>query len=215
MILGIDEAGRGAVIGPLVLCGLLINDGDEKTLKEMGVKDSKLLSPHRREELEGKIKPVAKDFMLVAIQAHEIDSLRTIKNLNEIEMDKMAEITNLLKPSKVIIDCPESNTAKFTDNFRRKLKVGCEVVAENYADKNYPVVGGASILAKVLRDKSIRMLEERIKESVGSGYPSDPVTKSFLEKLSRRGDYPDYVRKSWITAIRLQEQKQGRLEDFF
>lgn len=215
MILGIDEAGRGAVIGPLVLCGLLINENDEKTLKEMGVKDSKLLSPQRREELEAKIKPVAKDFMLVVLQAHEIDSLRTVKNLNEIEMDKMAEITNLLKPAKVIIDCPESNTAKFTDNFRRRLKVGCEILAENYADKNYPVVGGASILAKVLRDRSIRILEGGIKESVGSGYPSDPVTKSFLEKLSRKGEYPDYVRKSWITAIRLQEKKQGSLEDFF
>lgn len=212
MILGIDEAGRGAVIGPMVIAGLLIDD--EKKLSELGVRDSKELSPQKREDMEEKIKSMAKDFMLLKVPAAEIDESRKVKNLNEIEMDKMAQIINTIKPSKVVIDAPEKNTEKFALNMKSRLNYECEIIAENFADKKYPVVGGASILAKVLRDRSIRMLEDKIDESIGSGYPSDPLTTEFLERKSKKGEYPDYIRKTWLTVVRLKEKNQGSLSDF-
>lgn len=215
MLLGIDEAGRGAVMGPLVLAGLLIEEGTEEELRSMGVRDSKELSPRRREDLESLIKPKARDFMVLSIPADEIDALRSTKNLNVIEMERMAEIINALKPSGAIIDCPEVDTKRFKANLENKLQTTCDLICENYADKNHPVVGGASILAKVVRDRSMRTLAEKVGETIGSGYPSDPLTMDFLKKLAKKGDYPAYVRKSWLTAIRLKEKKQGNLNDFF
>ena len=217
-VLGIDEAGRGAVVGPLIIAGAMFNETDLPKLKALEVRDSKDLSPARREELEGKIKDLAADFVVVSISAQKIDESRSHgTNLNRLEINHMTEIIKSMKPNKVIVDSPEANTEKIKNEIIGKLgDMKIEVVSENYADKNYPPVSAASILAKVIRDRSIMGLEKRLGEEIGAGYPSDERTIDFLKRiLEKHDDYPDYVRKGWATSQRIKgEKKQKTLGQF-
>lgn len=217
-VLGIDEAGRGAVVGPLIIAGAMFRENDLPKLKALEVRDSKELSPSRREELEGKIKDLAADFVVVSISAHTIDEMRSVKNLNRIEIDYMVDIIKTLKPDKVIVDSPEANTEKIKNEILGKLgDLKVEIVSENYADKNYPEVSAASILAKVVRDKAIKGLESRLEVEIGVGYPSDERTIEFLKwVLKKYKSYPEFVRKSWITSQRVKgEKEQKNLGHFF
>lgn len=217
-VLGIDEAGRGAVVGPLIIAGAMFQERDLVKLKALDVRDSKELSPARREELEDKIKDLAVDFVVVSISAHTIDEMRGVKNLNRIEIDYMADIIKTLKPEKATVDSPEANTEKIKNEILGKLgDLKVEIVSENYADKKYPEVSAASILAKVVRDKSIKGLESRLGTEIGAGYPSDERTIKFLKwVLEKYKGYPEFVRKSWITSQRVRgEKEQKSLGQFF
>ncbi len=163
-LLGIDEAGRGAVIGPLVIAGILISEENENKLKKLGVKDSKELSPEKREELFDKIKKLSEDFIILKISAKQIDNEMETKSLNEIEIKRIGQIIDSfwLKKPKVFVDAVEANTEKFKNKVLEKLKNKDEnIVAENEADNKYVVVGGASILAKVTRDREIEKLHSK------------------------------------------------------
>jgi len=215
-ILGIDEAGRGPVIGPMILCGYLIDDKNMGLLKSLHVKDSKLLSPSRREDLFSKLKKISSDYLIIKITAKKLNELMKEKNLNKIEIDNIIKIINLLKPDKVIIDSPEVNTKKFAEKINRGLKdKKIKIIAENYADKNYPVVSAASILAKVIRDRAVKQIQKKIGEDIGSGYPSDEKTINFLEKFIASGKDSDFIRKKWITYKRLKKKySQRNLKNF-
>jgi len=216
-VLGIDESGRGAVVGPLVIAGALFYEKDIPKLRAIEVRDSKELTGKRREYLEKKIKDLALDFVVVSISANKIDELRSEKNLNRIEIDYMVDIIKTLKPDKVIVDSPEANTEKIKNEIMGKLDdENIEVISENYADKNHPPVSAASILAKVVRDQSIKTLEKRLGETIGAGYPSDERTIKFLEKvLEKYKGYPEFIRKSWITSKRIKgEKEQKKLDNF-
>ncbi len=211
MILGIDEAGRGAVIGPMVIAGVLVEN--ESKLKEIGVRDSKLLSPEQREELYREIVRIAKDYVILKVSAYEIDELRKKYSLNLIEAIKMAEIINVLKPKRVLLDCPQVSTEKFVALLKPMLSCSCEIVAENFADVKYPVVAAASIIAKVERDREIEKLKEEFNFDFGVGYPHDERTIAFLQAHAK--NFPSCVRKSWLTAVEIENQKkQKKLEDF-
>lgn len=219
-ILGIDEAGRGAVVGPLVVCGFLTDEKDEKKLKEIGVKDSKKLTPKRREELAAKIEELGINIVIIRVPSAKIDANRKRGiNLNQIEAIKMAEIINLLEPDKAIVDAPSYNTNKFRDYLFSKMEnKNIELVSENYADQNYPVVSAASIIAKVNRDEAIEELKQKVGEDFGVGYPHDPRTINFLNKLAENdhGKLPSYVRHTWDTVERIQnEYNQLRILSFF
>lgn len=216
-ILGIDEAGRGAVIGPLVVCGALIDSGEEAKLRELGVRDSKLLSPLRREALEGSIKTTVCDYKIMKISAEEIDKSRLSgsANLNDLEAERMAALINHFKPDKAYVDCVDSNPLTFKGRLNKFLRVDSEIIAKHKADEIYPIVSAASILAKVERDASIKKLESEYGE-IGSGYPADDRTKTFLsEWLKQHKEYPNIVRKSWGTVTEaLGKKKQKNLGDF-
>lgn len=216
-ILGIDEAGRGAVVGPLVIGGVLISAENEEKLKKLGVKDSKELSPEKREKLFGKIKELSEDFIILKTSAKQLDNEMERKNLNEIEIERMAQIIDSfwLKKPKVFIDAVEANTLKFKGKILSKLKnKNPEIVSENYADKTYPIVSAASILAKVTRDSEIKKLHGKY-GFFGSGYPSDERTINFLENLDRK-KYDEIVRLKWATSRNiLENKKQKKLGEFY
>ena len=212
--MGLDETGRGSVLGPLVICGLVVNEQQEKELRKIKVKDSKLLTPKKREELSEKIEKIATHIIILRIPSHKIDTNRKKGiNLNQIEAIKMAEIINIANPDKVYIDSPSYNSSKFTDYLLSKLEnKKVEIIAENHADKNYPVVSAASIVAKVDREEQIRKLEKELGEPLGVGYPHDDLTIKHLEKLARenKGKMPRYVRTTWETTkqiVKKYEQK--------
>ncbi len=204
-ILGIDEAGRGPVVGSLHMCGYLIDEKKVPELKKLGVKDSKLLSPQKRESIFREIEKLSDDFVILKTTAKEIDSLRSRSNLNKLEISKMKELIRLLQPGKVIIDALESNEKKFLSKVAAGMD-GVEIVAENFADKNYLEVGAASICAKVSRDAEIEGLH-KIYGDFGSGYTSDPRTITFLKDWIKENSVPDCVRKSWITFQSLQSRQ--------
>jgi ribonuclease HII len=209
IICGIDEAGRGPVVGPMVLAGFCIEEKKLPLLKEMGAKDSKAIAPKRREELSKVLKKTAHSYQIEVIEPKEIDNALgdAYLNLNWLEALYTAKIINKLKPDKVMLDLPSNNKHNYLSFIRKNLKVNTELDAEHKADVTYPVVSAASILAKVERDRRIREIEKKIGQEIGSGYPSDPRTMDFLGKNHNK--YDEIFRKSWASYKR---QKQAKLK---
>ncbi|MDP6138803.1 MAG: ribonuclease HII [Candidatus Woesearchaeota archaeon] len=217
LICGIDEAGRGPVLGPLVMCGLLVKEEDEKGLVKLKVRDSKLLTKVKREFLFDKIKDISYKYEIIAIYPDEIDHAVNNHdglNLNKLEAIKSAEIINLLKPDKAIVDAPSNNIKSYKQYlFELINNKKIELILEHKADLNYPIVSAASILAKVTRDNEIEKIKKKIKIDFGSGYMSDSKTVNFLEKYYEK--YPELFRKSWLPYRDIVNKKfQSKLEDF-
>ena len=202
-ILGIDEAGRGSVLGPMVIAGVVVPEKMDKVLERMGVKDSKRLTPNRRTILSRKLKKMF-EYEIVVISAREIDELRASGvNLNEIEKNAMESIILKLKPEKAIVDAVDVKAQRFQDNLCKDT--GFDVIAEHKADDKYIEVSAASIIAKAERDAQIQEINKEFIKSggIGSGYPSDPTTKKFLTNYTY-DEMPDFVRKSWATVAKMK-----------
>lgn len=213
LIAGVDDAGRGAVIGPLVIAGVLVREEDLQEFKELGVKDSKLLSPHRRETLAVDIRRIAANMNIVKLSPREIDivvnSGRKLHKLNYLEAQTMAKVIEALKPDKVYVDASDVVEERFKYHIQECMSFKVEIVSEHKADRNYVVVGAASILAKVARDAAIAELAKTL-GNFGSGYPSDPRTMKFLKECCEKlEEYPDYVRKSWKPAKRVRDGRKS------
>ncbi|MCM8831432.1 MAG: ribonuclease HII [Candidatus Omnitrophica bacterium] len=206
MIGGIDEAGRGCIIGPMVIALTIINPMEEYKLKELGVKDSKLLSKNKRKKLFYQIKKICK-IKKVVISAQKINQLMEEKNLNEIEAFYCAKLLKNCNCTRVYIDSPDPKAKNFEKRIRKYLKEEkLEIIAQNKADDSYPIVGAASIIAKVNRDAEI----EKIKKEIGdfnSGYTSDPKTIEFLTKNISKPELGKYIRKKWITLENIKQKR--------
>lgn len=202
------------------MAGVTIDKKYEKKLKELGVKDSKELSPKRREELAEKIEQFATNIIIMRIQPCRIDDMRGSGiNLDKIEAMKMAEIIDMTNGSTIYVDSLTHNSKKFKQVILGYLKNNkdCDMVVENYLDESIPVVSAASIIAKVNRDEAIKEIEREAGQPIGVGYPHDELTIQFVEKLikERGKDLPPYVRKSWVTTQVLQERSwQRKIKDF-
>ena len=202
-ILGIAEAGRGSVLGPMVIAGVIVPEKMDKVLERMGVKDSKRLTPNRRTILSRKLRKMF-EYEIVVISAREIDELRASGvNLNEIEKNAMESIILKLKPEKAIVDAVDVKAQRFQDNLCKDT--GFDVIAEHKADDKYIEVSAASIIAKAERDAQIQEINKEFIKSggIGSGYPSDPTTKKFLTNYTY-DEMPDFVRKSWATVAKMK-----------
>ena len=204
LILGIDEAGRGSVIGPLVIGGWLMKRKKVRFVDRIGVKDSKKLTSKTRTTVSRKIKKIAQ-FETRIITAEEIDNLRLNgTNLNQIETNAMVDIIKTFNPDLCYIDCIDVNEQRFHDNIQ-KINPEMEVITEHKADDSYQIVSAASIIAKVERDKQLAIIRNEY-GSVGSGYPSDKYTIEYLKSLNN--DFPPIVRKTWNTIKNLQENNE-------
>jgi len=217
MICGIDEAGRGPIVGPLVMAGVSVTEDKIEALKSMGIRDSKLIPAEERERLFDEIIKLVDSYDIIEISAEEIDDYqdRSI-NLNKMEARVAAKIINKLKPSKVYVDSPEpaNGGAKFGVMINEFLNVEPEMIAEHGADSKYVVAGAASILAKVTRDREVARIVKEIGADIGSGYPHDPVCRSYL-KDNFRGPIHKYLRKCWSTYKTLNEaESQMDLTEF-
>lgn len=214
---GVDEAGRGPVIGPIVVAGVLMEGRVAKRLRDIGVKDSKLLSPDERKRLEPLIKEMAEAYTIRVVEPRRIDEVVSKKGLNILEVDVMADIVRELWPSYVIVDALGRNASKFKEILRSKLSgLSVRIRAESKADRRFTHVAAASILAKVERDRRIAELRERTGYEFGSGYPSDPRTRELLMKVLEGLPFPrDQIRWKWATLRNLiEEKRRSRLTDF-
>ncbi len=215
MLCGADEAGRGPVIGPMVVAAVKVESED--FLKEIGVRDSKKCTPQRRERLAEIIREKCEHEMII-VSPEEIDRMREEMTLNELEVEVFARVLNRLCTDgcEIYLDAADVNEERFGDEIRRKLAIKPgKIVAKHGGDDIYPVVSAASILAKVTRDAEIERIKKELGE-IGSGYPADPVTKEFLRKwVEEHGDLPPYTRRSWKTAKKaLESAKMKTLDDF-
>jgi ribonuclease HII len=211
LIAGIDEAGRGCVMGPLVIAGVLIKEENLPVLVRIGVKDSKLLSPKKREALAVEIIKTAERHVVVMLPPREIDravnSGRKLHKLNRLEADAMAQIINVLKPDEAFVDAADVLEQRFKHHIQEGLTAKTIITSKHKADRIFPVVSAASIIAKVTRDNEIAGLRLRFGD-FGSGYLTDSKTTAFLRNwLKDNRDYPEFVRKSWKPAKRTKSEK--------
>jgi ribonuclease HII len=210
LVAGVDEAGRGCVIGPLVVAGILIREERLRVLTRLGVKDSKLLSARKREALAVEIARLAEKHVVVKLAPVEIDraveSGRKLHKLNRLEAQTMARIIEVLKPDVAYVDAADVLEERFKHHIQEGLSFKARIVAEHKADMTYPVVSAASIIAKVERDREIAALIGEYGD-FGSGYLADPRTMRFLKQwLQTHGEYPDCVRKSWKPAKQAKDE---------
>lgn len=212
-LVGIDEARRGPLLGSMVICGVLVEENKEKDLKEIGVKDSKLLTMKQKINLFPEILKIIKKYKAIIISPKEIDDALTSEesNLNKLEAVKSAMIINYLKPDKVILDCPSVNIPAYVDYLKTFLKHKTKIKAEHKAEI-HPSVAAASILAKVIAEQELAKLKKKYNVEFGSGYPSDPKTKEFLKNNYKKYDF---FRKTWVPYKRIAEKKkQKSLADY-
>ena len=198
------------------MAGVTINEKDETKLKEIGVKDSKLVPKDKRELLFKQILSIVKDYKIISLTPDIIDKtlLSTNSNLNKLEAETTTQILNYLKPKKAIIDLPDKNQDRYQNYIKKDLTVDVELMTEHKADYNYPVVAAASILAKVTRDRYLNFLKEQFGEDFGSGYMTDEKTTKFLEKHWNNTKI-HFFRKEWQSWKNMKIKKtQKRLFDY-
>lgn len=213
MICGVDEAGRGPVLGPLVVAGVVVES--DAPLRQLNVRDSKKLSPERRELLAPEIERLSR-YEIVVIPASEIDVMRAEMSLNDFEAALFARVIERLHPDTAYVDAADVDEIGFKREVQRHLAFDVEIVSQHEADDLFPVVSAASILAKVRRDREMRKIEEELGARMGSGYPSDPDTIAFLTNwIKEKGSLPPHTRTSWDTARRLLAEARTRKLDEF
>jgi ribonuclease HII len=211
---GVDEAGRGSVIGPLVIAGVSVEENDLPKLVDIGVKDSKLLSPQKRETLATQIRKLSLNCHVVFLSPVEIDHVvetgKRLHRLNRFEAQSMARVIAILKPDVAYVDASDVNADRFGGHIAENLDFNLKIVSEHKADITYPIVSAASIIAKVERDQAISLLQKK-HGNLGCGYPSDSNTINFLRDWIRKfGSYPVFVRKSWKTSKRVYMESDSR-----
>lgn len=211
MISGIDEAGKGPVLGPMCVAGILIDGTRIDELSNIGVKDSKQLTAKKREVLAGEIKEIAEKIFILEVSPSQIDGLRKVMTMNEIMVNCYAKVLEELRPEHAFVDAADVIADRFGENIRKKYSGNIMITSEHNADVKYPVVSAASILAKVQRDLLIQQLEDELGMEIGSGYPADPKTIQFLENwVMEHNSLPDFARSSWETSKRILANKDQK-----
>ncbi|MFW9969948.1 MAG: ribonuclease HII [Candidatus Odinarchaeota archaeon] len=210
---------KGSVLGPMVICGICFTNSDTNYLSEIGVKDSKKLSPQKRCDLAQILKNKCHSQKTIIISPQEIDNREIIKiTMNRLEELKMAEIINGLKPNIIYIDAADVNEDRFGISIQKLLNfLPKKIISKHKADDLYPIVSAGSIIAKDKRDDLIRQLHKKYGD-FGSGYPSDVRTIEFLRNFIRKNKkVPNIARKSWDTIKRIlnEELFNKKITDFF
>lgn len=210
LIAGVDEAGRGCVIGPLVVAGIVIAQNNLSLLSQLGVKDSKLLTPKKREALYPEILKLTHSHRIIKVMPYLIDkavrSTRRLHKLNRLEAQTMAKIIEQLKPDEAYVDAADVLQDRFGAQIQECLTIKTTIISKHKADRVFPVVSAASIIAKVERDREIENLKIEFGD-FGSGYLTDDKTIVFLKQLlNTYGDYPSCIRKSWEPARRAKAE---------
>jgi ribonuclease HII len=177
-------------------------------VKDLGVQDSKTLTPERRLELDERIRATAAHVELVEVAAGELNQRMKRRNLNDVEVEVFGELGRRVPADVYYLDACDVIAARFGRRFLARLErppPRPKIVSEHHADANHALVSAASIVAKVRRDAAIRKIANRLEPAIGlplgSGYAHDPRTRAFLERyIHVHGKLPDEARASWATS---------------
>ncbi len=220
---GVDEAGKGPVLGPMVIAGVMYSVEGENInqtpveMEGLNLRDSKEIPYKKRISLANKIRKTADEIYSIRVEAPQIDELRKIMNMNDILVESYSKVLNNINFDAIVMDAADVNEERFCNRIRKKIEKKDRVmISEHNADDKYPIVSAASIIAKAERDKEIERLEKEIGMDIGSGYPADDITVNFLEKwISEKGNLPTFARKSWSTSKKILENfSQKKFKDF-
>jgi ribonuclease HII len=217
---GVDEAGKGPVLGSMFAGAVRVADG--ATLPD-GLADSKDLAAGRRETLDAALRErEGVEVAVAAVSVERIDDPAT--DMNTLTVDGQAEaVAGVVRDGdRVVADAGDTSEARFADRLAERVAPDVDVVAEHGADETHDVVSAASVVAKVSRDAHVEALAAEHPELVdshgplGSGYPSDPATRSFLESyVDEHGAAPVFARSSWATVEDLlADAEQAGLGEF-
>ena len=204
MLAGVDEAGRGPVLGPLVVAAVLVES--DRPLRKLGVKDSKLLTPAKREELAPKIRELARRVEMRVLPAEELNARMPGQNLNEIEVEAFAELLERLAPATAVVDACDVNAERFGRNIGARVTHPITIKSLHEADVRHPVVAAASIIAKVERDRLMSEISAS-HGACGSGYSHDERTQVWLAAYVKANNkLPTFARREWETSKRLMQR---------
>ena len=203
-VVGLDEAGRGSVLGPLVVGAFCCDEGRSDELVATGVRDSKQLTPARR-EARGDLLAELGQCRTIPIPPRTVDRYVRRGDLNELELEMFAALVRELRPQIVFVDACDPDAARFGRRLSELSGAIAAVVSAHHADEDVPVVSAASVVAKVARDQAMERLRSEVDEELGSGYPSDPATAACVERHARDGGaIPTWMRRSWETVQRVK-----------
>lgn len=212
LIGGVDEAGRGSVIGPLVVAGISIGRNGISHLYKLGIRDSKTLTPLARENFFGNIVQLSNSLCIYKIDCHEVDNYVFFNGLNELEAIAMAEVINNIHADRIYVDSCDINLKRYKNSIKKYLWTPKpSIYCMHHADSLNVVVSAASIVAKIVRDNEVRKIR-KIYHDIGSGYPSDKKTMYFIRKwIARYKSAPNFARKSWKPLRIMLESKSTRI----
>ena len=198
LIGGVDEAGRGSVIGPLVVAGISIGKNGVSRLHKLGIRDSKTLTPLARQNLFGNIVQLSNSLCISKIDCHEVDNYVFFNGLNELEAIAMAEVINNIRADRIYVDSCDINLERYKNTIKKYLWTPKpSICCLHHADSLNVVVSAASIVAKIIRDNEVQRIR-KIYHDIGSGYPSDKKTMFFIKNwITRYKSAPNFARKSW------------------
>ena len=211
MICGVDEAGKGPVMGPMVVAAVSVKNA--KIIENQGFKDSKLLTPQKRKELFELIKNNY-EYAIEIIEPEEIDIYRRKNKLNLLNRQAFEKVISKLNPKIAYVDAADVNEERFGREIKNNLtnENDTDVISMHKADSKITIVAAASIIAKQTRELEILKLKDKIGD-FGSGYPSDTRTIKFLKSYFHdNAKWPSGTRKSWKTIERIRPVK--KLSDF-
>lgn len=214
--IGVDEAGKGPVLGPMVAAAVRADAND----LPRDVADSKRLTASKRESITAELRESsAVEVGIGVVTTAEIDDPETDMNRLTVAAQVRALSRIVDEGDRVVVDAGDVSEARFA----RRVAAGVadngaavDVTAEHGADERHRLVGAASILAKVERDTRIAAIDETYNVAIGSGYPSDRTTRAFLaDYVERHGDLPACARRSWATCEDvLRAAEQSELAEF-
>jgi ribonuclease HII len=214
-LVGVDEAGRGSFVGPLVVGGFAIDPDRVEELRSAGVRDSKELAPRAREEVHGRLAALGR-WAVAELDPRIVDQAVARGRLNQLEAQAFGRLIRDLGADEAHVDACDVNEQRFARSVARSCGPGIRVHARHHADRDDLVVGAASIVAKVRRDARVAELRAALGADFGSGYPSDERTVEFVRAhLENRGETPTWLRASWATMARVKVAPPAvRLEEF-
>ncbi|MFQ5940186.1 MAG: ribonuclease HII [Nitrososphaerales archaeon] len=215
IVAGIDESGRGAVLGPLVIAGVTVRRSKLRRLQMLGVIDSKKLSPKNRERLYREILKIVDDYYVNVLKPADVDRSVASRALNSLEAAAMATVINRLRPQIAYVDSCDVNPKRFRKAILSTLKCRAKVDSRHHADSENVAVSAASIVAKVRRDREILKLRQKT-GNIGSGYPSDKRTMKFVHRwMHVHKKPPSFVRVSWKPVrLLLKGHTPRKVQDF-
>lgn len=211
MEFGVDEAGKGPVLGSMFVAAVRA----DPALLPDDVGDSKGIESQRRRELETAVRDAAAAVEVVEIPVERIDDPDTDMNGLTVAGHSEALASVVEDGASGYADAGDTNAVRFERRVNSNVDCQIDLRAEHGADETYAIVGAASILAKVARERHVEALAAEF-GAVGSGYPSDPNTREFLESFVREyEELPACARESWQTSHDvLGALDQSSLSDF-
>lgn len=227
LVMGIDEAGRGPVIGDMVIAITVFREDMLKIISNLGVRDSKSLVPSIREKLV----PYIIKYSVITVLSHVSPMEIDLQNLNKLTIERisylletLSKIINPLQVKRIAIDMI-TGYRKYCPNYKQYFP-NAEIIFDVDADEKYIEVSAASIIAKYYRDQLIKGLAKYYGD-IGSGYPTDKKTINWIRNIYKKGlPPPAFIRRSWkvINKIapewymnkkkELRKNKQKRLTNF-